>query len=168
MEEFCLGYGTIALVLERSLMMETIGTTEATFRLGISPQRVRQLLKDNRIKGAKKVNGFWVIPVKNGMPQVTERRKGPRGTWNRRLRQANTRIHINRHVLAGNKRNNRNDPPILIRQGNRTKACHQVDIPASCRLVYEPNHPLPCGAVLWIEVDKTTAIYSKCFRDMLS
>ena len=66
-------------------MEETIGTKEATFRLGISPQRVRQLLKNNRIKGAQKIDGTWVIPVENGIPKIQECKKGPKGTWNQRL-----------------------------------------------------------------------------------
>ena len=146
-------------------MKETIGTTEAAFRLGISTQRVRQLLKDNRIQGAKKVNGTWVIPVKKGMPQVKECRKGPKGTWNRRLRRATTKIHVNRPVLAGNKKNESNDPPIMIRLGNHTKACHEVDITGPCRVVYQPDHPLSCGAVLWIEVDPLIQVRSKLFEN---
>ena len=144
-------------------MAESIGTTEAAFRLGISTQRVRKLLQDNRIQGAKKVNGIWVIPVYNGMPRVTESNKGPRGTWNRRLRRATTKIHVNRPILAANRKNDGNDPPITIRLGSRTVACHEVDITGPCRVVYQPNHPLSCGAVLWIEVDPMIQLQSKLF-----
>jgi hypothetical protein len=47
-----------------------VGTTEATSRLGICTQRVRQLLKAGRIVGAQKVGRFWQIPLRNGMPVI--------------------------------------------------------------------------------------------------
>ncbi|NEP36908.1 MULTISPECIES: helix-turn-helix domain-containing protein, partial [unclassified Moorena] len=40
-----------------------VGTTQAAFLLGICVQRVRQLLKNGRIKGAQKVGRFWQIPL---------------------------------------------------------------------------------------------------------
>ncbi len=42
--------------------MVFVGTIEAAHLLGICHQRVRQLLKAGRIKGAEKVGRFWQIP----------------------------------------------------------------------------------------------------------
>ena len=39
--------------------MVFIGTTEVAHLLGICHQRVRQLLKEGRIKGAEKVESFF-------------------------------------------------------------------------------------------------------------
>jgi excisionase family DNA binding protein len=36
--------------------------TEAARRLGLSRQRIFQLCKDGRIRGARQVDRFWVIP----------------------------------------------------------------------------------------------------------
>ncbi|WP_287280130.1 MULTISPECIES: helix-turn-helix domain-containing protein [unclassified Okeania] len=41
-----------------------VGTTEAASLLSISAQRVRVLLQEGRIQGARKINGrTWVIPL---------------------------------------------------------------------------------------------------------
>ncbi|NEP42943.1 MAG: DNA-binding protein, partial [Okeania sp. SIO2H7] len=49
-----------------------IGTTEAAFLLNISTARLRVLLKEGRVIGARKVKRFWMIPVNGrGMPEIT-------------------------------------------------------------------------------------------------
>ncbi|MDY6899078.1 MAG: helix-turn-helix domain-containing protein, partial [Cyanobacteriota bacterium] len=47
-----------------------VGTTEAAKLLRICTQRVRQLLYEGRIKGAKKVGRFWEIPLYGTKPKV--------------------------------------------------------------------------------------------------
>lgn len=58
-----------------------VGTVEAAYLLGISCQRVRQLLKAGRIVGALKVGRFWQIPLFDGMPKVEKMERGTKGTW---------------------------------------------------------------------------------------
>jgi hypothetical protein len=44
-----------------------VQTTQAASLLNLCPQRVRQLLKQGRIKGAfKNKRGFWQIPIEVG------------------------------------------------------------------------------------------------------
>ncbi|RQH26147.1 DNA-binding protein, partial [Okeania hirsuta] len=59
-----------------------VGTTEAASLLSISAQRVRVLLQEGRIQGARKINGrTWVIPLYKGMPRIAGRSRGPKPRW---------------------------------------------------------------------------------------
>jgi hypothetical protein len=60
-----------------------VGTVQAAYLLGICCQRLRQLLKEERIQGAKKVGRFWQIPLFRGMPKMKKRGKGERGKGKR-------------------------------------------------------------------------------------
>jgi hypothetical protein len=64
------------------------------------------------------------------------------------------RVHINSNTIKSNKKQGKSDPPITIRVGSKVLAyAHQVDIIGDSRVVYEPEHPLSCGAKVWIECD---------------
>ena len=171
--------------------------------LGICCQRLRQLLKEKRIRGAKKVGRFWQIPLFGGMPKVKAGSRGPQGTWRKRLRQASTCIHINKRKLESNSKYNQREPIIAIRNGDRearpmpqqssallprigdsregflsetlraytddrVKYCHEVEITGACRLVYRPDKPLSCGAVLWIEVEANVEAIAKKFNSFVA
>ncbi len=47
---------------------------------------------------------------------------------------------------------------VNIRQGSRKTRCHMAKIQGECQIVYQPNNPLPCGAVVWIEVVPDTLV----------
>ncbi len=131
-----------------------IGTRKAANLLDICCQRLRQLLKEGRIQGARKIGRFWQIPLFNGMPKVQPGKRGPKGTWRKRIQQADTRIHINRKIFDSNRTNKQQEPIIAVHKGSRPPAYyHEVKITGACRIVYRPDRPLSCGAVLWIEVD---------------
>ena len=61
-----------------------VGTTEAANALGVKPQRVRLLLKQGRIQGAKKVGKVWIIPLYKGMPRISKGKRGPKPRWQSR------------------------------------------------------------------------------------
>ena len=145
-------------------MEETVGTTKAAYLLNISLSRVNVLLKQGRIKGAKKESGFWKIPLFGGMPQVSECSRGLRGTWRRRCCQKPTQIHVNKNKIASNRNNNKNEPVIAIKQGSSTKYCHLAEIKGECKVVYQPDKPLSCGAVVWIEVVPDTVVIPQLFK----
>ena len=138
-----------------------IGTQKASFLLNISAVRLRQLLQQGRVVGAYKSGRRWLIPLKKGLPQITKGKRGPVGTWSRRRRQVNTRIHVNRQVLASNKKNGTKEPPISVRIGSKTHLCHEADLPGNAKIIYRPHKPLPCGAVLWLEVPPDVVIAMK-------
>ncbi len=67
-----------------------------------------------------------------------------------------TIIHVNRNVLAANKKHGRNEPAIIIRQGAKRTYCHEVEIAPGVRMVQNEEKPLDCGARCWIECDGET------------
>ena len=140
-----------------------IATKEAAFLLNISVVRLRQLLQQGRVLGAVKQGRRWLVALKKGMPQVTKGKRGPKGTWNKKRRTSLTRIHVNRKIFGFNKKFGVNLPPISVRIGAKTHFCHQAEIPAKARVVYRPDDPLPCGAVLWIDIDPDQTISMKTF-----
>ena len=66
-----------------------------------------------------------------------------------------TIVVINRHVIASNRKNGTNDPPISVRRGRggTPDYCHQYVNNNPSKLVYDPEHPLKCGATVWLEYD---------------
>ncbi len=62
-------------IFHGSIMSQIVGTTEAAFLLNISISRVKVLLQQQRIKGAKKAGRVWKIPLIKGIPQVEELKK---------------------------------------------------------------------------------------------
>lgn len=64
-------------------------------------------------------------------------------------------IHVNQHVIRANKKNNTNDPVIIIKQGKSNIYCHEVNILGPSRVVYGGNEKplLSCGARVVIETE---------------
>jgi len=66
------------------------------------------------------------------------------------------RIHVNQHRIKSNKKNEKTDPVITVKDyksntyGNdvviRDKSGEEI-----ARVVYRPDKPLSCGATVWIE-----------------
>lgn len=147
-------------------MNNTVGTTGAAFLLNISVSRVKVLLQQERIKGAKKEGRVWKIPLIKGIPQVDARGRGLRGTWRRRRCQQSTTIHVNKPQIDRNRKQKTNQPVITVRQGSRKTYCHLAEIKGSCRVVYQPDNPLPCGAKVWIEVVPDTVVIPQSLTPM--
>ena len=145
-------------------MNNTVGTTRAASLLNISVSRVKVLLQQERIKGAKKSGRVWRIPLIKGIPQVKARGRGLRGTWRRKRSQQSTVIHVNKPQIDRNRKAKANQPVIIVRQGNRKTYCHLAEIKGACRVVYQPDNPLPCGAVVWIEVIPDTVVIPQLFH----
>ena len=143
-----------------------IGTAEAARLLKICVQRVRELIYESRIVGAKKVGRFWQIPIFNGMPKIKIGKRGPKATWRKRLSSALTRIHVNSHKIKSNSSNGTYEPVITLRSGSHKIEAHHVIINGSCEVVYRPEHPLDCGSKLWIEVDSDVVVKPCIFADM--
>jgi len=141
-----------------------VSTTEAASLLGICNQRVRQLLKNGRIKGAKKVGRFWEIPLYNGIPKIISGDRGPKGTWRKKVEKNATCIHIHGANLAQNRSMDENNPLFVVEQGKQRKFFHEVEITSPCKLVYRPDQPLASGAVVYIEVEKAVNVVGLVFK----
>ncbi len=61
------------------------------------------------------------------------------------------RIHVDKHVIARNRKNNTNDPVITIQTSKGPHKAFNVHIDGSSDFIYSPHKPLSCGARLWIE-----------------
>lgn len=66
-------------------------------------------------------------------------------------RPAKTIVHVNQHVIRANLRDGTQAPPITVKSRGRNTYARTVRIEGPCRLVYRPDHPLDCGARLWLE-----------------
>ena len=64
-----------------------------------------------------------------------------------------TIIHVNRHVIAANKKRGRVDPPLTVKNYRETNYGHNVHIDGPSVLVYRPEKPLSCGATVWVETE---------------
>lgn len=130
-----------------------VHTTKAASLLEISPRRLRQLLQQGRVKGAYKTGKFWLIPLYDGLPQITKATRGQVGTWKTGKKVKKTIIHINSNKIKQNSQKSREQrEPVIALKGAKKSYVHQLEIPAPCRIVYDPDKPLPCGARVWIEV----------------
>ena len=130
-----------------------VHTTEAASFLEISSRRLRQLLQQGRVKGAYKSGKFWLIPLYNGMPQIIKAKRGQAGTWKTGKLPKKTIVHINSNKIKQNVKKSREQrEPVIAVKGSNKSYVHQLEIPAPCRIIYDPDKPLDCGARVWIEV----------------
>ena len=58
-----------------------IGTTQAAELLNISTSRVRKLIAEGRVKGARKLGNIWIIPLFEGMPIITSNSIPQKPKW---------------------------------------------------------------------------------------
>jgi len=69
------------------------------------------------------------------------------------------RIHVNRHNIAFNKKNNNNKKPVItIKTYKSNNYANEVLIDGPSKIVYRPEKPLSCGAVLWVETNSEIKI----------
>lgn len=69
-----------------------------------------------------------------------------------------SRIHVNRHAIAKNRKHGTKEPVISVKQSKKNIRGHGAKIIVNgrvvCEVVYRPEKPLNCGAVLWIETNE--------------
>ena len=68
------------------------------------------------------------------------------------------RIHVNQHNIRRNRKEGTNDPVITCKTYKSNEYGHEVNIQGPSRVVYSPEKPLSCGAVLWIEIDSDVVV----------
>ncbi|NEP79355.1 MAG: DNA-binding protein [Okeania sp. SIO3B3] len=151
------------------MTVEYATTTEAAFLLNISTGRLRTLLNQNRVRGARKIKRLWMIPLnKRGMPEITPGRRGPEGTWNKNQRTGNTFIHVLRKTIDYNRDNGTSHPAVAVKVGDKKNYCHALKINGPCQIVYQPHQPNRSqagGARLWIEVEPQHIVERVYFTD---
>ena len=68
------------------------------------------------------------------------------------------RIHVNRHNVAYNKRHKDDSDfvkrmPFTVKTYKSNTKTDYVECLDRVKLVYQPDKPLPCGAVAWMETE---------------
>ncbi|NEQ41169.1 MAG: DNA-binding protein, partial [Okeania sp. SIO3I5] len=120
-----------------------VGTTEAACLLNISAQRVRVLLKEGRIQGARKINGrTWGIPLYEGRPRISGKKRGPEPNWSQKRHCGQNTLHFNRPNIDKNRKLKKIDPEaeddyvLSAQRGSKILAKgHEVEINGPCRIV---------------------------------
>lgn len=140
--------------------MQVVGIQEVSGLLGVSCQRIRQLIYQNRVKGAYKTKLGWKIPLYREMPQIIPGTRGPKGRWQLQRRPKTTIIHVNKHKIARNRQKDDKDPVIIVRQGSKVSYGNRVSFEGKCQIIYEPdNQKKYGGAKVWIAVGGEIPIY---------
>ncbi len=130
-----------------------VNTTQAASLLKISPSRLRQLLQKGRVRGAYKTGKFWLIPLFNGMPYIEKTKRGQAGTWKVVKKPQKTTVHINSNIIRQNiKKSKAEREPAIAVKGKKKHYVHELEIPVPCKIIYNPDKPLDCGARVWIEI----------------
>ena len=62
-------------------------------------------------------------------------------------------IHVNQHIIKANRKSGERTPPLSIKSFNKNGKATEISIDGKARVIYSPDKPLPCGAVVWIETD---------------
>ena len=76
------------------------------------------------------------------------------------MKAKKTYIHVNQHAIRSNKKNERNDPVITVKQGRKNDYCHEVAILGPSKVIYGGNDSpiLSCGARVVIETESKVEI----------
>ncbi|MDJ0745635.1 MAG: hypothetical protein QNJ32_20030 [Xenococcaceae cyanobacterium MO_167.B27] len=153
-----------------------VGTTTAAKILNISSARLRAILAQGRVEGAYKTGKMWLIPLFNGKPVISKRKRGPAPRWRNPRKPSKTVIHVNTHVIKDNEQHSKKEPVITVkkrcickgttvrsasseqdslasspRKGISNIYAHEVEIPGGCRVIYRPDNPIYGCAKVWIE-----------------
>ncbi|MCJ8281832.1 MAG: hypothetical protein MJK14_18740, partial [Rivularia sp. ALOHA_DT_140] len=59
------------------------------------------------------------------------------------------------------------EPVISVKRNNNNIYGHSVKINGPCEIVYQPDRPLNCGAVLWIATYSTVEVKRKRFEEIV-
>jgi len=69
-----------------------------------------------------------------------------------------TRIHVNQQRIARNKKDGGSRAVVTCKSYKDNRYGSEVQIMGPSKVIYRPEHPLPCGAVLWIETESEVVI----------
>lgn len=84
----------------------------------------------------------------------------------RKRRPSGTILHVDRHVIAANRKHSQANPPLTVKYGSKGFKGSALIIKNPNgkeigRLVYRPESPISCGATVWLEVEPSHEV--ECF-----
>jgi hypothetical protein len=74
-----------------------------------------------------------------------------------------TRIHVNQHNIKANAKG-ATLPVLTVKTYKDNTTCNEVLIHGPSRVVYSPDHPLSCGAKVWIETEAEVEVVECCTK----
>ena len=69
------------------------------------------------------------------------------------------KIHINQHNVRSNSKHNTDLPVMTVKTYKENIKGDTVQINGASTVVYKPEHPLSCGAKVWIETHAEVRVY---------
>ena len=79
-----------------------------------------------------------------------------------------TRIHVNRHVMAYNRKHGTNNPAIGVETpGERKRYGYTVEVLGPSRVVHREK-PLKCGARCWVETEAQVVVKTVVNRKLVT
>ena len=69
------------------------------------------------------------------------------------------RVHVNNHVVAANRRNGEDEPPLRVKARGKNLRARRIMFDGPVEMVYKPDQPLPCGARVWIETRAAVTVF---------
>ena len=69
-----------------------------------------------------------------------------------------TRIHVNQHIIKSNATGAEPLPPLTVKDYRQNRKAWSVEVKGPSRVVYNPDHPLSCGAKVWIETEAEVVV----------
>ena len=67
-------------------------------------------------------------------------------------------IHVNQHIIKANRKSGERTPPLTMKSYNKNIKATEIAIDGKARVIYSPDKPLPCGAVVLIETDDNAIV----------
>jgi hypothetical protein len=67
-------------------------------------------------------------------------------------------IHVNQHIIKANRKTGERTPPLTMKSYNKNIKATEIAIDGKAKVVYSPDKPLDCGAVVWIETDNDAIV----------
>ena len=67
-------------------------------------------------------------------------------------------IHVNQHIIKANRKTGERTPPLTMKSYTKNVKATEIAIDGKARVIYSPDKPLPCGAVVWIETDVNSIV----------
>ena len=74
------------------------------------------------------------------------------------MRKAKTKIHVNQHNIRANKKNGTDLPVLSVKKGKTNTYCNEVRVNGPCEIVYRPENPMSCGAMVWVMTEADVEI----------
>ncbi|MEB3828358.1 hypothetical protein [Phormidium sp. CCY1219] len=95
----------------------------------MTADRLRKLLRADRVSGAYKIGRNWAIPLINGKPQIRKGTRGPKPRWKGAHPVAMSYIHVNQNVIRQNNKREEKEPVISFKRGQTNQYGFEAELP---------------------------------------